>query len=487
MEELNVNDFIENPAILSGLEHFYETDPTDTSDKQNKTYESSSAITTGSSRNNKKAPNINLIGFSDSGEPNYGTNASTSTGIKNRIKTEEIPVPKIPAEYKTKANVFDNLFSCSSLDSFISSIQLVLPYGGYSQSKFFICSWKGVTFLTKLIFYRKTIPELYLEGADQTDAVLGPDSEIAILEILKHEIINKNISPCILEIIYHKKCASDVYSHINKKTCEALIKSAKPKQNIYEIVRSYFCWHYFMMTIKFDYKYFSFIVLEECGPSLRRYINSINSGDSIMIEVLRSIFFQIVYTMHRIKKIYPQFKHNDFHSDNILLKFDPNFKPLESQKYLIFNDTTEPVNLTKGSGRSESLNAVPCYVVPYYGVIAKIIDFGFSSIPELGIRSNIELDKYTMFTRTCTDMIFLLHDILRTTRAQEIDEVMDMLYQMDSGECFLSSVFYMEENKHNIFSTQADHSHEFSDVLQREIFDPYRNKPKPSNIYHEYN
>lgn len=438
--------------------------------------ESQNESAKGSSRGRKKQININLTGFSN--ESNYDTNSGNTSSGKTRQKIEEIQVPKIPEGYKTKSSVFDSLFSCSSLDSFISSIQIVLPYSGYSQSKFFICSWKGVTFLTKLIFYRKTIPELYLEGAENTDAILGPDSEIAILEILKHEIINKNISPCILEIIYHKKCASDTYAHINKKTCEALIKSAKPKQNIYEIVRSYFCWHYFMMTIKFDYKYFSFIVLEECGPSLRRYINSINTGDSIAVEILRSIFFQIVYTMHRIKKIYPLFKHNDFHSDNILLKFDPNFKPLEPQQYLIFNDT---------SGTASDSSRPQTYVVPYYGVIAKIIDFGFSSIPELNIRSNIELDKYTMFTRTCTDMIFLLHDILRTTRAQEIEEVMEMLYQMDSGNCFLSSVFYMEENQHNIFSTQADHSHEFGDVLQREIFDVYRNQAKPKNIFHEYN
>lgn len=445
----NIDDFMEITQVPDNIE------------QQNK------QLSLGSSRGRKKPVNIKLTGFSN--QSNYGdSNYNTSSG-KNRQKTEELEVPKIPSNYKTKSSVFDSLFSCSSLDSFISSIQVVLPYGGYSQSKFFICSWKGVTFLTKLVFYRKTIPELYLEGAENTDAILGPDSEIAILEILKHEIINKNISPCILEIIYHKKCSSEVYSHINKKTCEVLVKSAKPKQNIYEIVRSYFCWHYFMMTIKFDYKYFSFIVLEECGPSLRRYINSINSGDTIAVEILRSIFFQIVYTMHRIKKIYPKFKHNDFHSDNILLKFDPNFKPLEPQKYLVFNDSSTT------------------YVLPYYGVVAKIIDFGFSSIPELNIRSNIELDKYTMFTRTCTDMIFLLHDILRTTRAQEIDEVMDMLYQMDSGECFLSSVFYMEENQHNIFSTKADHSHEFSDVLERDIFDSYRNQPKPKNIFHEYN
>lgn len=439
MEEIDVNDFIE--VSTSGLDE---------------------PQTKGSSRGSKKHLNIKLTGDSSSSGSTYGPTS------KSHQKVEEIAVSKIPPEYRTKPSPFDALFSCSSLDTFISSIQAILPYGGYSQSKFFICSWKGVTFLTKLVFYRKTIPELYVEGAEDTDAILGPDSEIAILEILKHEIINKNISPCILEIIYHKKCASDLYAHINKKTCELLIKSNNPKQNIYEIVRSYFCWHYFMMTIKFDYKYFSFIVLEECGPSLRRYINSINSGDSIAIEVLRSIFFQIVYTMHRIKKIYPSFKHNDFHSDNILLKFDPDFKPLEPQKYLIFNDGPHQ------------------YVVPYYGVIVKIIDFGFSSIPELGIRSNIELDKYTMFTRTCTDMIFLLHDILRTTRAQEIDEVMEMLHQMDSGECFLSSVFYMEENQHNIFSTQADHSHEFNAVLQREIFDPYRGVAKPANIYHEY-
>lgn len=412
------------------------------------------------------------------GKSSSGLSSNYNSATKKDPAAMETAIPMLPDKYRTKnPSAFDHLFSCSSLDSFISSIQQILPYGGYSQSKFFLCLWKGVTFLTKMVFYRKTVPELYIESPPSIDFLASPDAEIAILEILKHEINYANISPCVLEIIYHKKCNSKEYSHVNKKTCETLIRAEKPKTNLYEIVRGYFCWHYFMMSVDFDYKYFSFMVLEECGPSLRKYINSMNPGDNVALEVFKSLMFQIVYTMHRILKIYPGFRHYDFHSDNILLKFDPKYNPAAGTKYMVFNDSE-----TK-------------YCVPYFGVIAKIIDFGFSSIPERNIKSNIELDKYTMFTRKGSDMLFLLHDLYTATKAQELSDVMDILVNIDPGDCFMSPVFYFEglpDAPTGIASNTNPHTHNPIDMLQRWPFKEYICKnmeivPSKEHIWHEYN
>lgn len=134
-----------------------------------------------------------------------------------------------------------NIFSCDKLDNFINCIQEILPYRGYSESKFFICQIDDVEFLTKLSFYKKTNPEIYSKGNTEIINISPHDAEIGILKILKKRIIDTNISPCILELLFTQKCNYIDGIISDPSTCDKFLIDG-PK-NIKETVLNMFCKH----------------------------------------------------------------------------------------------------------------------------------------------------------------------------------------------------------------------------------------------------
>ncbi len=99
-----------------------------------------------------------------------------------------------------------NIFDPDHLADFIASIVEVMPYGGVSMSRFYLCEINGVRFLTKLCFYRKGPKELYGRPVvkRKKSPISHTDAEIRILTVLKNAITSAGISPCVLEIVYTK-------------------------------------------------------------------------------------------------------------------------------------------------------------------------------------------------------------------------------------------------------------------------------------------
>src|SRR3990172_6286481 len=99
---------------------------------------------------------------------------------------------------------YEKYFSCKDIKQFIKIIVDVLPFTGISDSKFFLCEIQNNKFLTKLSLYKKTDPELYVRH--HSHHMHPIDAEISILQRFKADFIDANITPCILELLFSKKC-----------------------------------------------------------------------------------------------------------------------------------------------------------------------------------------------------------------------------------------------------------------------------------------
>jgi len=352
-----------------------------------------------------------------------------------------------------------DLFSCDNLDKFIGCIQLILPYRGYSESKFFICKLDDVEFLTKLSFYKKTNPEIYNKNNSEVININPHDAEIGILKILKKKIIDANISPCILELLFTQKCNSLDGIIPDPSICDKFLID-KPT-NTKDIVLSLFCKHLDLVKSGLAHKKFSFLVLEECDITFHDFIRRYIEGDGIEYTIFLSLMFQIIYTMYAIKKIYPNFRHADLHTENVMLKFinDYEFDMLKPQ-FLVF-----------------IIDGVS-YYVPYFGIICKIIDFGFASIPEENIRSFASEDMMLMSMRSKNDLLFFFHDIYDI--AGKNNTITKMLSQLEPNQTFKHyNVNNINKNEQKIPTYET--------MIKNSIFHIYkRTDVLPEHIYHTY-
>ena len=378
-------------------------------------------------------------------------------------------------------NIFKKIYNCHDLTEFIKSITLILPYRGYSSSHFFINTIdskkfkldnKGpdtYQFLTKLNFYKKDYPELY--GITNKDHLPQITAEYKALELLKKEFIDKKITPCIIKLLYYSECFDDNlnFSSNNSdsiedncsKMRETLFKSPSKSMNL--IIQNLFCKNIELINSGLSNKGFSFMALEEGNITLKTYLKEfINNIEGIII--FKSLLFQVIITIYLISKKYPSFRHNDLHTDNIVLRFDKkySFNPMK-MKYLVFNDS-----LTEGG---------TTWTIPYFGIIAKIIDFGFVVIKEENIISNILDNKSIMADRPDNDILLLLYDIYSQIDDKEIDKIISKLDPTKFHRTF--DIKFLLDHPNLIPS--------YKDLVYNNIWNEYKNVKVPvSSLYDPY-
>jgi serine/threonine protein kinase len=338
------------------------------------------------------------------------------------------------------------IFNCRKFEPFINSIVEVLSFRGVSMSHFYICEIEGVRFLTKLSFYRKSAPELYKGTSKKTVSQI--DAEIQILQILRDNIIDKGISPCILELVHEKRC-SGITATVNKKKCKDI--SFGGENTIYESVQQILCLYGDMVQRGIAHDKCAFIVLERCDITLDDYLRKMYNTPT-NVAVIKSILFQIIYTLHAITVVYPKFRHHDLHTENVMLKIDFRYKFDPSRpKYMKF--------IVGGT----------VYFVPYFGIIAKIIDFGFSQIPEEGVISNATDDLVSMFYRSKNDVLLLfywINNVLHNSPSPSNGEIIKMLEKLEPARTYVA---YQTERIRNIESEIPT----YSEMVANNIFADY--------------
>jgi serine/threonine protein kinase len=367
----------------------------------------------------------------------------------------------MPTSIKRKITA-GNLFDCTNLANFIASIIQILPYRGFSMSRFYLCELDGIKFLTKLCFYRKTAIEIY--GKTPAAALSHVDAEINILRILNEKFTGRNITPCIIELVYSKVCNTMSKMVPKENVCEHILTEegdVVPEDDIKQLI----CRHKDLVKNDLAYDKCAFLVLDKCDMSLDEYLQkSINTP--ISLAVFKSILFQVIYTFYTITKVYPGFRHYDLHTENIMLKFDPNYKfKVSDPKFLVFTIEGEQ------------------YSVPYFGIFPKIIDFGFSSLPEENIVSNAIADKERMYHRTQNDILFLFHWIhfrIRHMANDKLNRIDKLLQQLEPNRSYVQYYTeYIRKIEHKIPT--------YEQMVKNRVWNEYRqHRAQKNQIYNAY-
>jgi serine/threonine protein kinase len=352
------------------------------------------------------------------------------------------------------------VFNCKNFQPFLDSVIEVLPYRGVSMSTFYLCELEGVRFLTKLTFYYKSLPEIY--NAISKSNMASADAEIQILTKLKENIIDTGVSPCVLEIIYSKICTG--MSSTVEKCDEPVIKDDKESK-----LKKLICEHKSLTDAHLAHDKCSFVVLERCDITLGEYMRKVLVTPMGFI-VFKSILFQIIYTMHAIIKKYPAFRHYDLHDGNIMLKIDYKYKyDVHKPRFMKF------VNGSGGVGGADGKNNTKTFFIPYFGIIAKIIDFGYSKLPEEGIISPTVDDPKVMYFRPDNDLLLLFNDIYVTVKNSPVfNEVLSLLEELDPKKMFVDYVF---NNMRDYSKTTT-----YDEMINNKTFDEYVMLLEPQSV-----
>jgi hypothetical protein len=280
-------------------------------------------------------------------------------------------------------SVFDKIYGSNNLCEFVGTIKEVAKYGGISEAAFYKCETNGVQYIVKMSPYLLSTPELY--NVPVTGTINTVDTEINILRLFKRVFINRGATPCIVEMVYNN-------THV-------LPESIEPPSNADSVVTEKY--QSFNDTIgRFRdlskkglmHPKIAFIIIEKCDVTLRQYLMG-RVKTPIDSVINKSIIFFVAHALFVITQKYPQFKHGDLHSENVLLKVDP--------RHSQFITKRNPYCVLGGPNGKK-------YYVPYFGVYPKIIDFSFSSVPEEGIISVTKYDKMISATREEGDFSYLL-------------------------------------------------------------------------------
>lgn len=355
-----------------------------------------------------------------------------------------------------------DLFNCSDLSGFVASIIQILPFKGVSLSHFYDCEIDGIRFLTKMSFYRKTHMERY--GVIPKNVMSETDAEINILIVLKEKFTDNNVTPCIIELVYYKICNGLSKITPREKICEQLVSGYKGN-SLENDVDHTMCTYRDLVKNNFAHDKCAFLVLDKCDMTLDHYLRkSINTP--VSLAVFKSLLFQIIYTVYAINKVYPGFRHYDLHTENIMLKLDPNYKfKATNPKFLIFTIDGEQ------------------YSIPYFGIIPKIIDFGLSTLPEEGLISVVTADRMAMYYRSENDLLFLFHHITHTLYHKDKDKlgrVDKILQHLEPNRAYVQ--YYTEHIR-----KLGDKIPTYEQMIKNHVWDEYKKIKVPnSQIYNSF-
>lgn len=269
------------------------------------------------------------------------------------------------------------------------AIEKMLNYGieirqDLDSSSFFIIEVAKNKFFVKILWGVSPIIELASKQYRKLPIKESYENEFLISQCLNDVITSNKICPHIAQMITTNECTVD------DPMLKLLKKTMKVDKSFLDFINYEI--HDGILLRKFKICVFELLDFE-----LYSFINDSQSVMDIGLgrEILKSILFQIAYTLHILQTLFPRFSHHDLHAGNIMLKVEPNFDSARMQ-FIQYRDAEGVL-----------------YYVPYFGIIAKIIDFGFSSLPEMGfISSRLARPTYPHHM-TINDFSYLINSLKR--------------------------------------------------------------------------
>ena len=212
-------------------------------------------------------------------------------------------------------------------------------------------------YYTKSLEYKQTIKEM-------NEYV---NNEIKIYELLTKEIVNENISKHFVKYIDSRECenAKSLFADCPKSYVDFLTISDEKKTKM--------CTKYFkrypLIKLQDNYRV---VEIEYCDYSCADFIRDVSKLPEIEMEKYLDIFFfQIIYTILSVQKVYPYFAHNDLFIRNIL-------------------GTREKDN---GNYYTYTFNK-KTYYVPQKKFYPKINDFGMTNVDKSNKNMKLFASKY---------------------------------------------------------------------------------------------
>lgn len=346
------------------------------------------------------------------------------------------------------------LFDCKNLARFLRNVVAILDYGGSSGAKFFLCKHSNIEYLTKLYTYYK--PHAMIDAAGEVSD-LPPTRELRILEALKKKVISTKVSPCVVELLYVHEC--DTVAHIiTQKECTKITEPDYPNSGP-DYIKKLFCDYKRAVAAGLAFDKCTWAVLERCDMSLSSYIQR-GFTSTASLAVFNTILFQTIYTFRALRILFPKMRHWDLHPENVMLKFDKKFTyRANHQRYLKF-----------------TIDGV-VYYVPYYGIIAKIIDFDLAEMPEEGIILSSTLHKVREHYRGDNEVLFLMHGIY--THVEKLENAMAAVGALDILEKLDPTRSYI---KYDQAAIQKAKPPSYKKMLKNQVFSMYREPQADSSV-----
>jgi len=250
-----------------------------------------------------------------------------------------------------KNNINNNLQSGGGQKCKIDESDLVLFGDGGSTAIIIITKDKKVY---KVFTLYNFIPDIELKKQIK-DQNIRVDNEIKIYELLTKNIVEKNITQHIVKYINTNKCnnAKSLFTKCPQKYTEFLkIKDEEKNKMCKQYYRGYP-----EKKLNSEYKVAE---IEYCDYSCVDFIKDVSELPNIEMELYLDIFFfQIIYTILSIQKVFPYFTHNDLFMRNILGKSEK-----DNGNYYTYKFNKK------------------IYTVPQKKFFPKINDFGLTNLNE---------------------------------------------------------------------------------------------------------
>ncbi len=344
-----------------------------------------------------------------------------------------------------------DIFTCDNIDNFLNVVVQLMQYSGVSPTRFYLCEFENIRFLTKICFYVKSSYEL--GGVITSKYLPGFDAELGILEEFKKTIIYENVSPHIVELAYSRICKMTTVAP-SAEECKLITSTVHFASGVEEDLKEVLCKYRGMASRGLAHDKCLFLVLEHLSMTLDTLMRKSYSS-AVYTAIIKSILFQIIYTLYAIQLRYPKFRHYDLHSDNVMVLVDAEYK-FGDPKYVIYK-----VHDTE-------------YAIPYFGIVAKIIDFEGSVLPEKKLISMNTANRIQMNERADNDILLLLYWVYQISVLEnKSTEIEALLTALEPNKTFV------RYNTEYIASVEIP---TYREMLQNKVFKDYINDNIPLHL-----
>ena len=280
------------------------------------------------------------------------------------------------------------------------------------------------------------------------------NNEIKIYELLTKKIIDKYISNHLVKYIYSNNCnnAKSLFKKCPKSYVE-FMKLAEDK-------KTKMCTQFFKnhpkQKINNEYKV---IEIEHCDYSSADFIRDVSKLPEIEMEKYLDIFFfQIIYTILSIQKVFPYFTHNDLFMRNIL-----GLREKDNQNYYTY----------KFDNKS--------YYVPQKKFFPKINDFGLTNL-------NNEYKDVTLYKSEYKDIYNIIFDVYNggNLGSKSLYELCkDNPDKLKFLKLYFSNYFNVDIIDEYKTKSKKQMDWDWSNILDDEFLKSIEMK-NPSNLLNEY-